>query len=155
MERAEHHPTRRGHGLHALGQADLFADRGVPGSTRADLPGDHLPGVQPDPQLKIHTVPLADLLGQITDGSVDVQGGPARPQGVVLQGERGTEDGHDPVAGELVQRAAVAAHHRRCPVEQPGHDLPQPLGPDRLRDVHRMHDVGEQHRHLLVLGHPG
>ena len=32
-----------------------------------------------------------------------------------------------------------------------GHDLAQPFRPDGCRDVHRMNDVGEQHRHLLVL----
>ena len=56
------------------------------------------------------------------------------------------------VAGELVHRAAVPLHHRRAAVDQLGHDLAQPLRPDRRRDVHRMHHVGEQHRHLLVLG---
>ena len=65
--RAEHHPTRRGHRLHPLGHADLLADRGVPGTARADLPGDHLPGVQPDPQLKSTPVARLNLLGQIAD----------------------------------------------------------------------------------------
>jgi len=41
----------------------------------------------------------------------------------VVQRERGTEDGHDAISGELVQRAAVAVHDRRGPVEEPGHDL--------------------------------
>ena len=36
--------------------------------------------------------------------------------------------------------------------DQIGHDLVQALGADRCRDVHRVHDVGEQHRDLLVLG---
>jgi hypothetical protein len=70
----------------------------------------------------------------------------------VVQRELGTEDGHDAIAGELVQRAAVAVDDRCCPVEQPGHDLAQPLGTDSLRDVHRMDHVGEQDGHLLVLG---
>ena len=55
------------------------------------------------------------------------------------------------VAGELVHRAAVPLHHHRRTVDQLGHDLAQPLRTDRRRDVHRMHHIGEQHRHLLVL----
>ena len=40
-------------------------------------------------------------------------------------------------------------------VDQLGHDLAQPLRTDRRRDVHRMHHIGEQHRHLLVLRRSG
>ena len=36
-------------------------------------------------------------------------------------------------------------------VDQLGHDLAQPLCTDGRRDVHRMNNIGEQHRHLLVL----
>ena len=43
-------------------------------------------------------------------------------------------------------------HYRRSTVDQVGHDLPQPLGPHRRADVHRMNNIGEQHRDLLVLG---
>ncbi len=70
---------------------------------------------------------------------------------MVLQRYRCAEHRHDAVAGELVHRAAVALHHRRAAVGQVGHDLAQPLRTHRRRDVHRMHHIGEQHRHLLVL----
>ena len=46
---------------------------------------------------------------------------------------------------------AVALHHRRRALDQLGHDLAQPLRTHRRRDVHRVHDIGEQHRDLLVL----
>ena len=62
---AEHHPTRRCRRFHPLGHADLLTDRGVTRAARTDLPGDHLPGVQPDPQLKLDTIAAGDLLGQI------------------------------------------------------------------------------------------
>ena len=55
-----------------------------------------------------------------------------------------------PVAGEL-HGPAVAAHHRRRPLHQLGHDLAQPLHVHRGRDAHRPHHIGEQHRDLLVL----
>ena len=70
---------------------------------------------------------------------------------MVLQRDRRTEHRHDAVAGELVHRAAVALDDNGRAVDQLGHDLAQPLRADRRRDVHRMHHIGEQHRHLLVL----
>jgi hypothetical protein len=41
------------------------------------------------------------------------------------------EHGHDAVGGELVDRAAVALHNGGGAVGQVGHDLAQPLRPDR------------------------
>jgi hypothetical protein len=99
---AEHHPARRGHGLHPLRHTHLLTDRGVTAWARTDLTGDHLPGVQPDPQSQIHTIETGHLLRQVDDGGVDVQGGPAGPNGVVLQRHRRPEQCHDAVAGELV-----------------------------------------------------
>ncbi len=64
---AEHHRVRRGDRFHPLGQTHLLPDRGVTRCSGADLPGDHLPGVQPDPQLKFDTIAVANLLSQITD----------------------------------------------------------------------------------------
>ena len=48
---AQHHPARRGNGLHPLGHADLLTDGGVTRCARADFARDHLTGIQPDPQL--------------------------------------------------------------------------------------------------------
>jgi 2-methylcitrate dehydratase len=82
--------------------------------------------------------------------AVALQRGPACPQRVILQRHRRAEQRHDPVAGELVQRAAVAAHHRSGPVNQRGHDLAQPLRTNHRGDVHRVHHIGEQHRGTLL-----
>ena len=73
------------------------------------------------------------------------------PERVVLQRARRSEHRHDAVAGELVDRAAVTLHHLGAAVNQFGHDFAQPLRTHRRGDVHGMHHVGEQHRHLLVL----
>ena len=70
---------------------------------------------------------------------------------VVLQRDRGAEQGHDAIPGELVDRPAAALHHRRAQVKQRSHDLPEPLRAHHRGDVHRVHYVGEKHRHLLVL----
>ncbi len=150
--RAEHHPTGRGHRFHPLGHTDLFTDCGVTRCSRADLPGDHLPGVQPDPQRKFDTIAAGNLATQIADAAVDLQCSPTRAQRVVLQSHWCTEECHDPVASELVQRAAVAFHHGSGLIDQLRHDLAQALRTGRRGDVHGMHDVGEQNRDLLVLG---
>jgi hypothetical protein len=69
-----------------------------------------------------------------------------------FQRDRRAEHRHDPVTGPLCDRAAVPLHHRRAAVGELGHDLAQPLRTHRRGDVHRVDHVGEQHRHLLVLG---
>jgi hypothetical protein len=74
---------------------------------------------------------------------------------VILQRRRGAEQGHHSVAREIDGATAVVAHDRRRPHHQFGHDLAEPLGIQYGRDVHRADHVGEQHRHLLVLGCAG
>jgi hypothetical protein len=56
---------------------------------------------------------------------------PTGTNGMVLQRHRRTEHGHDPVAGELVRRAAVPLYN--------------------CGDVHRVDHIGEENRDLLVL----
>jgi hypothetical protein len=70
---------------------------------------------------------------------------------VIFQRHWRTKHRHDAVAGELCERAAVTVHHLRTVVGEFGHDLAQPLRAYRRGDVHRMNNIGEQHRHLLVL----
>jgi hypothetical protein len=70
---------------------------------------------------------------------------------VVLQRHRCAEHGHDPVAGELVHRAAVPLYNCDTAVSKVGHDLSQPLGAHRRGDVHRVDHVGEENGNLLVL----
>jgi hypothetical protein len=67
-------------------------------------------------------------------------------------GDRGAEDRHDPVAGELVDGALEAGHRLRQQREEALHDLAPLLRVLLLGEVHRAADVGEQNRHLLALG---
>ena len=71
---------------------------------------------------------------------------------MVLVGDRGAEDGHDPVAGELVDGALEPGHGVGQDREEALHDLAPLLRVLLLGEVHRAADVGEQHRHLLALG---
>ena len=150
--RTEHHSARRCRRFHPLRHADLLTDGGVTERPRTDLTGDHLTGVQSHPQLEVHTVALLDVDRKPLGLLLDAQGRQTGTNGVVLQRHRRAEHRHDPVAGELVHRAAVTLHYCRAAVGQLGHDLAQPLRTHRRGDVHGMHHVGEQHRHLLVLG---
>jgi hypothetical protein len=60
------------------------------------------------------------------------------------------EHRHDPVTGELVHRAAVTLHDNCRAIDQLRHDLAQSLRANGDSKVHRVNDIGEQHRHLLV-----
>ena len=70
---------------------------------------------------------------------------------VVLVGDRSAEDGHDPVAGELVDRSLEALDRLGKDREEALHDLAPLLRILPLGQVHRATHVGEEHRHLLAL----
>ena len=104
---------RPGHreGLHALGQADRVPKRGgIDAQILAHPANDRLPGVEPDTHVEVHTLRLAQPVGVGADGPGHVPGRMAGTTGVILLGEGGAEEGHDPVACELVDSAAEAAH---------------------------------------------
>jgi hypothetical protein len=65
-----------------------------------------------------------DLNRQSRNFFLDVQRRQTRAKCVVLQGNWRSEDGHNPVAGELVHRTAIAMHHPARAVDKLGHDLP-------------------------------
>ena len=153
--RAEHHPARRCHRLHPLSHPHLLTDGGVTERARTDLTGDHLAGIEANPQLQFDTVAALDLFGKPLRLVLHTQRRQAGANGVVLQRNGRTEDSHDPVAGETADRAAKVLHHHGSPINQLGHDLAQPLCTDRRCDLHRVHHVGEQHRDLLVLRRSG
>jgi hypothetical protein len=71
---------------------------------------------------------------------------------VVLVGDRRPEDGHDPVAGELVDGSLEALDRFGEDREEALHDLAPFLRVLALGKVHRAAHVGEQHRDLLALG---
>ncbi len=148
---AQHHPVRWRHRLHALGHADFLADGGVSQRPRTDRAGDHLAGIEAYPHPQVQMVEVSDFAGEPLRRFLQAQGRHTGPNRVVLQRYGRAEHGHDAVAGELVHGAAVTLHHRHRAINQLGHDLAQPLGTHRRGDVHRMHHVGEQNSHLLVL----
>jgi class 3 adenylate cyclase len=134
-----------------LGIGDRHRAVGCAESNLVDLTGDHLTGVQPHTQVQVDPVAVLDFSGQSGGLILNAQRRKTSADCVALQGHRRTKHGHDAVSGELVHRASVPLHHRRAAGGEVGHDLAQPLRTHCCRDVHRTNNIGEQHRHLLVL----
>ncbi len=153
--RREHHPARRSNRLHPLSHPHLLTNSGVTERPRTHFTGDHLTRVQADPQLQLDTVAVLDVDGEPLRLVLDTEGRQTGANGVILQRHRCPEHGHDAVAGETADRAAVPLDHPCRTVDQIGHDLAQPLRTHGRRDVHRMNNIGEQHRDLLVLRRSG
>lgn len=149
---AEQHAARGRDRFQSLGYPDLLTDRGVAAGLGPDLTGDDSTGVQPDAQLQSDPVVSLDLSRQNLRFLLNGRCGQTCPERVVLESQWRPEHRHDSVAGELVDRAAVAAHHRGRAREQLRHDLPQPFRSDRGGDGHGPDHIGEQHGHPLVLG---
>jgi len=125
------------------------ADRGV--AALADLGGNHLAGVDPDPGGEVEPVLAAQFGGVLADVVVHLQRRVASPPCVVLVGDGGAEDRHDPVAGELVDRPLEAVHRFGEGGEEALHDRVPLLRILALGHIHRPLDVGEEHRDLLAL----
>ena len=138
-----------GQRLHPLRQADGVADRGV--AALADLGGDDLAGVDPDPGREVEPVLAPQLGGVLADVVEHLQRRVTGAPRVVLVGDRRAEDGHDPVAGELVDGALEAVHGIGEGGEEALHDRVPLLGILALGHVHRALDVGEEDGDLLAL----
>ena len=139
--------------LHPLGHPDGMPDGGVPAWPETDLACDHLTGVHADPNLQIDVVAPHHVGRQATGQRLDLQCGDARPKSVIFECHGRTEQRHQPVAGELVDRPLVSLDDGRRPVEQLVHDFAQPLGVQGGRQRHRPDDVGEEDGDLLAFGH--
>ena len=85
-----------------------------------------------------------ERLAQSGDGRARVDGGTDGAQGVVLVRHRHAEDGHDRVADELLDRAAVALDRPAGGGEVAVQHAPQRLGVERLGELRRLDEVGEE-----------
>ena len=150
--RAEHHTTWRRHRLHPLQPFRPAHRWRCTQRTRTDLTGDHLTGVQAHTHPQVHTVASWTSAASRFDLALEH---PRRARqatnSMVLQRHGAPNTAMMPSPVKLPTVPPYRLHHRRAKVDQIGHDLAQPLRTDGRRDVHRMHNIGEQHRYLLVL----
>jgi hypothetical protein len=78
------------------------------GQVLADRAHDDLAGVEAGPHREAHAVRAFDVRREASELALEVHRGVAGAARVVLVGDRRAEQRHDPVAGELVDRALVA-----------------------------------------------
>ena len=104
----------------------VLARRGVPERPGTELTGDHPTRIQTYPHSQSHAIAAMYIGRQPLGFLLDRQGGEAGAKGVILQRNRGAEQRHHAVA-VVLHGPAEAAHHRRRPFHQLGHDLAQPL----------------------------
>ena len=121
----------------------------------ADGAHDDLARVEPDPDLHVHAVRVARLLRVAHHQLLHPERRIARPDGVVLVGERRAEQRHDPVAHDLVHRALVAMDRVHHVLEHRIEELARVLGIAVGQQFHRTLQVREQHGDLLALAFQG
>ena len=112
---------------------------------------DHVAGVQPDPQAERRAA-AALVVEHPAHRPLHRQRGPDRPLGVVLVRDRGAEDRHDPVAGELVDVPAEGLHRAGERGEHPVGDRADPLRVEVLRPGGEVGQVAEEHGDDPALG---
>jgi hypothetical protein len=115
----------------------------------------HLAGVEPNADLHVEPLALAQLRGIVADGVLHVQGGIARPHGMIFMGERRAEQGHDAVAHHLVDDPLVAVHRRHHALQHRVEELPRLLGVAVGQQLHRALQIGEEDCHVLALAFKG
>jgi hypothetical protein len=138
--------------LHPGGEVRGLPHRGVVHvQVAADGAHDHVARVEADADLDLDADGPARLLGVAPDRVVHPQRGIARPHRVILVGERRPEQGHDPVAHDLVDGTLVPVHRLHHPLEHGVEDASRLLGIAVGEQLHRALEVGEEHGHLLAL----
>ena len=142
--------------LHPGCQVRGLANGGVVHVQIAADGADHdLARVEPDTNLKRDALGATCLFGIPANGGLHVEGGVARPDGVILLRERRAEQRHDPIAHHLVHGALVAVDRLHHVFEHGVEELPGLLGIAVGKQLHGGLKVGEQDRDLLALAFQG
>src|SRR5215831_10753248 len=117
----------------------------------ADRANNHRAGVEPNTNLNGDPSGALQIVPITADALLHPEGGIARSDRVVLMGNRGSEQRHDPVTHDLVDRALIAMdrfHHLlEHRVEHPAGLLGVTVG----QQLHRALEIGKEHGDLLAL----
>jgi hypothetical protein len=129
-----------------------LADRGVVHAEIAShRPHHHVAGVDADADLHLHAVGPPQDLAVRADLLLHAERRVAGAHGVILVGEGGAEERHDPVSHHLVDGALVAMDGLHHPLHDGVEDLARLLGVPVGEQLGRALEVGEEHRHMLAL----
>ena len=128
------HGVAHGRGLHILGG------------------GEHLACVNSDADREVDTA-LLQLRIQTGETLTQLQRSAHGPERVILATKRDAEDGHDGVADETIDRAAVTLDGFACCGVISVHDPAKRLWVELLPECRRSDHVTEQHGHSLSLLH--
>jgi len=120
---------------------------GIGGSRCAGARHDD-PGRDPGVHGQGTTNLRCDARAQLVDGGMDLQHRPHGPLGVVLVGDRVAENGHDRVAEQLVDPAAVAFDDRGGRGEDLAHHRLDVLGIELLRHGSEPGQIAEEYGDL-------
>jgi hypothetical protein len=143
--------ARLGDLFHASREADGVSLRGIlHAQVFADFADDDLAGVDAQSHRKIKAASEAQLVCVGAQALDHVQGRIAGPAGVILVGKGRAEQGHDAVAGELVDESLEALHALGKNKKEALHDLRPRFGVHAFRQLHRAAHVREQNRDLLA-----
>ena len=92
------------------------------------------------------------FVSEVSDRGDQIECGPHRSLGIVLERDRSPPDRHHGVADELLERAAVAAHDRGGDVEVAGQHFPHLLRIALFRERGEADQVGKEDRDHATLG---
>jgi hypothetical protein len=117
------------------GQVRGVANRGVVhAQVVADATDDDRAAVNADSPLEVHAMARAYFVAHRLESLLDGERRQARAARRVLEGERRAEEGHHPIAQELVHRTLVAVDPLQDDLETTVHHCMHLLGPDALRE---------------------
>ena len=121
-------------------------------SARA-VTGQHLAGVDSEPDRQLDPEPGREVLVQISYGGEQVCCSAHRPQGVVFAHGRDAEDPDHGVPDELLNRATMLLHGSSRTIPVVREDASQNLRIDGGAEHRRVDQVTEEDRHRLALAH--
>ena len=121
-----------GQSLQPRGQVNGVAERRHSCVVGADLGYYHWSCIDPDSHLRAHAMLGFDLRGDRGKPLLDQEPGTARAQRGILERDRHAKERHDPIAGEVLHRAALLAHGGRHQLINRANERERPFFPDPL-----------------------